>query len=75
MKLVACLLPFLLSGCFAHVEIRHTEMTIIPLPERPALTGVSEQDVPILGSHAMQLRNLIIRYNEMAQEHNEKHGY
>lgn len=50
-------------------------MTIIPLPDKPALTGDLPTDLQILGGHAMQLRNLIIRYNELATQHNQENGF
>lgn len=65
----------LLTGCFTRVEIRHTQMVVIPVPERPDLTGDAESDLLLLGSHAMRLRRLIAAYNEMAAEHNRLHGY
>jgi hypothetical protein len=65
-------LCFCLSGCFIVRETQPVKMTVIPLPEKPELTGDPEKDVPILGEHAMRLRQLIIRYNELAAEHNAK---
>ena len=66
---------FCLTGCFIIRETQPVKMTVIPLPDKPVLTGDVESDLPLLGSHAMELRNLIIRYNEMAEVHNEKAGY
>lgn len=75
MRIAILLLSLMLTGCFRVGRTVETEMTLIPLPEKPTLTRVAEKDVQILGAHAMKLRNLIIRYNQLADEHNVKNGF
>ena len=65
----------LLSGCFIVRETQPVRMTVIPLPDKPSLSGNPEEDLPVLGVHAIKLRSLITAYNEMAREHNEKAGF
>lgn len=61
-----------MGGCCRTVQ---TEMTIIPIPQKPELRRDPPEDVAILGQHAMKLRNLIHRYNEIATKHNLENGF
>lgn len=73
--LLLAVVSMCLSGCIIIRETQPVEMTVIPLPEKPELTGEVDRDLPLLGAHAMRLRNLIITYNAIAEEHNKKAGF
>ena len=65
-----------LQGCciFGTTRTVYTPLPHIPVGEAPPLTGHEPSDFHVIGADALRSRNLINRYNAIAQQINEKHG-